>query len=260
MNLPSQLRIRALSWLSVAVLTAMSLLALVYVLPYKGLAQLSREGVQVTGQGAAEFRRGNPVPACTFEISAEGDPTTGTFTCAMSDQSVDLGTPFRSIDGQVTTAAASRDRGRLEGTATLELPDGSQMDSVAFVLRVRVGGVDQGALKIRLLGVFDGDPGDAKVGNDAYDQRWQFLTDGSIDIEPGPSPRRLTRPRLHRATAPRRPLRPLLRPPHRRRLRRPPRSPPHHRPCPLLPRPRASATRPSRMPPSRRRGPAARRA
>src|SRR6478672_2142683 len=94
-----QLRIRLISWLSVAILTAASLMTLLYVLPSRGLAQLAPPGVQVIGSGIAEFRKGpSPVEGCSFDLSAQDvEPPTGTFTCLMSDQAIELGIPFTQM-------------------------------------------------------------------------------------------------------------------------------------------------------------------
>ena len=192
MKLPRHLRIRILSWLSVGVLSAASLLTLVYVLPYQGLAQLPADPTQIAGEGVAEFRLDpEPVTACTFVLSAEGsDVPTGSFTCTMSDDAIALGVPFVAVDGDVTGVDVPTDQeAQVTGTATVSLPDGTQMEDIEFNLRVVAGGPDRGSLRIRLIGVFDQEPGDAKPGNGNYDQRRQVLTEGSIQIEnPSPSP------------------------------------------------------------------------
>jgi murein DD-endopeptidase MepM/ murein hydrolase activator NlpD len=191
MKVPSQLRIRVLSWLSVAVLTAASLVTLTYVLPARGLAQLAPRNVEVVGQGTAEFHKGQTsVAGCSFDVAAQDqEPPTGRFTCLMSDQAIALGFPFTQLTAAVTGfGPVTQHEATLSGSSTLQLPDGTEQDAVAFVLRLVAGGPGEGSLRIRLLGVFDGAPGDAKAGNGDYDQWWQFLTDGSIQIQPAPSP------------------------------------------------------------------------
>lgn len=191
MKLPGQLRVRLLSWLSVGFLTLASLLSLVYVLPSRGLAQLAPAQMEAVGSGDAEFRQDEPpTEACSFDLSAQDlDPPTGTFTCAMSEPALELGIPFTEMTAEVTGFETSAvNEVLLSGTSTLQLPDGTEQDGVDFVLRVTAGGPDEGSLRIRLLGVFDGQPGDAKAGNGDYDQWRQILTDGSISIQDAPTP------------------------------------------------------------------------
>jgi peptidase M23-like protein len=190
-NLPSGLRIHIISWLSVAVLTAASLLGLVSLLSRPGLAQLAPGSTHVVGAGVAQFQGDpDPIPACTFDLDAlDSDPPSGTVHCELSQEALDLGIPFTQMDGVVTGFdSPAKDDVRLSGTATLDLPDGTQMQDVGFVLRAVAGGPGEGGLRIRLIGVFDGEPGDAQTGNGDYDQWRQPLTDGSIEIDSGPSP------------------------------------------------------------------------
>jgi murein DD-endopeptidase MepM/ murein hydrolase activator NlpD len=192
MKLPRHLRIRVLSWLSVGVLSTASLLTLVYVLPYRGLAQLPADPTQISGEGVAEFRLDpEPLTGCTFVLSAaDSEAPTGTFTCTMSDDAIALGIPFVALDGDVSGVdVLTGQEAQVTGTVTVSLPDGTQMEGVEFTLRVVAGGPDQGSLRIRLIGVFDGETGDARPGNENYDQRKQVLTEGSIQIDnPSPSP------------------------------------------------------------------------
>jgi murein DD-endopeptidase MepM/ murein hydrolase activator NlpD len=190
-KLPSHLRIHIISWLSVAVLTAASLVGLIYLSSQPGLAQLAPGSTHVRGAGAAEFPGApDPVPACMFDLDAkDGDPPSGTVHCELSQKAIDLGIPFTLLDAQVTGLQTLTDNQvRLSGTATLELPDGTQMQDVGFLLSVVAGGPGEGSLQIRLTGVFDGEPGDAHTGNGDYDQWRQRLTEGSIEIDSGPSP------------------------------------------------------------------------
>jgi murein DD-endopeptidase MepM/ murein hydrolase activator NlpD len=190
-KLPSHLRIHILSWLSLAVLTASSLVGLDYLLSEPGLAQLSPGSIHVSGAGAAEFQGDpDPVPACTFDVDAlNSDPPSGTFHCEMSQQAIDLGIPFSQMDAEVSGFDTTPEgQVRLSGTAALELPDGTQMEGITFLLRVGAGGPDEGALRIRLIGTFDGEQGDTTAGNGDYDQWWQSLTEGSIEIDSEPSP------------------------------------------------------------------------
>jgi murein DD-endopeptidase MepM/ murein hydrolase activator NlpD len=190
-KLPGQLRIHIISWLSVAVLTAASLVGLVYLSSQPGLAQLAPGSTHVVGAGAAEFQGDpDPIPACTFDLDAkDSDPPSGTFHCELSQEAIDLGIPFTQMDGEVTgLQTLADDQVRLTGTATLDLPDGTQMQDVDFLLRTVAGGPGEGSLRIRLTGVFDGEPGDAQTGNGDYDQWRQHVTEGSIEIDPEPSP------------------------------------------------------------------------
>jgi murein DD-endopeptidase MepM/ murein hydrolase activator NlpD len=190
-KLPSHLRIHIISWASVAVLTAASLVGLIYLTSQPGLAQLAPSSTHVSGAGAAEFRGDpDPVPACTFDLDAQdGDPPSGTVHCELSQEAIDVGIPFTQLDAVVTGLQTLADnRVRLSGTASLDLPDGTQMQDVVYLLSVVAGGPDEGSLRIRLTGVFDGEPGDAQIGNGDYDQWRQHVTDGSIEIDSGPSP------------------------------------------------------------------------
>jgi hypothetical protein len=190
-KLPSHLRIHIISWVSVAVLTAASLVGLIYLTSQPGLAQLAPSSTHVSGAGAAEFRGDpDPVPACTFDLDAQdGVPPSGTVHCELSQEAIDLGIPFTQLDAVVTGLQTLVDNQvRLSGTASLDLPDGTQMQDVVYLLSVVAGGPDEGSLRIRLIGVFDGEPGDAKIGNGDYDQWRQHVTDGSIEIDSGPSP------------------------------------------------------------------------
>jgi murein DD-endopeptidase MepM/ murein hydrolase activator NlpD len=190
-KLPSHLRIHIISWLSVAILTAASLVGLVYLLSEPGLAQLPPGSTHVSGAGAAEFQ-GNPdpIPACTFDLDAvDSDPPSGTFHCELSQEAIDLGIPFTQMDANVTGLQTRLDNHvRLSGTATLDLPDGGEMQDIGFLLSVVAGEPGEGSLRVRLTDVFDGEPGDAQTGNGDYDQRRQRLTEGSIEIDSGPSP------------------------------------------------------------------------
>src|SRR5439155_6109760 len=126
-------------------------------------------------QGTGEFQIDpDPLPACTFDVSAEdSDPPTGSFDCQMSDEAIAFGIPFSHMDAVVTGfESVSQNEALLSGTATLQLPDGSEMTDVEYFLWVVPGDPDQGEFRIRLTGVFDGEPGDAKVGNANYDQWW----------------------------------------------------------------------------------------
>jgi peptidase M23-like protein len=189
-RLPNRFRIRVLSWSAVAVLTAASLAGL-SVLSSPGLAQLAPGATQVTGSGSAAFSSDQEqLDACTFDISAEGgDPASGTFDCDMSQAALDKGIPFAHMDGDVGGLDELSDNEvSLSGTAGLELPDGSAMDGIPYVVWTSGGGPGEGWLRIRLTGVFDGEPGDSRPGNGDYDQRRQTVTDGSITIDSSPSP------------------------------------------------------------------------
>jgi murein DD-endopeptidase MepM/ murein hydrolase activator NlpD len=188
---PSHLRIHIISWFSVALLTAASLVGLVSLFSEPGLAQLAPGSTHVSGAGAAEFLGDpDPIPACTFDLDAlDSDPPSGTFHCELGQEAIDLGIPFTQMDADVTGVEAQPDNQvRLSGTSTLDLPDGSQMQDIGFLISVAAGGPDEGSLRIRLTDVFDGEPGDAQTGNGDYDQWRQRLAEGSIEIDSGPSP------------------------------------------------------------------------
>jgi murein DD-endopeptidase MepM/ murein hydrolase activator NlpD len=146
------------------------------------------------------------VPACAFDVDAlNTDPPSGSFHCEMSQEAVDFGIPVTQMDGVVSGFdSLAENLVRLSGTATLLLPDGTQMEEIPFVLRVGAGGPDEGVLRIRLIGAFDGEPGDARPGNGDYDQWWQSLTEGSIgiDSEPSPSPSETPSPTPSESSSP----------------------------------------------------------
>lgn len=191
MVLPRHLRARLVSLVCVGALSVSAVLGLLSVLPGRGLAQLAPAGGRLSGDGITAFTiEGQPVEACTFHLGIDSDASpAGTFLCQMSDPAVALGIPFASLQGTVDEVLSlSGHSSTVAGTADLLLPDGESRQDVGFQLWLQEGGPSQGALRIQLLGLFDGEPGDTDLGNGNYDQAWQTLTEGQISISPEPSP------------------------------------------------------------------------
>src|SRR5438034_1046163 len=158
--LPRRFRARTVSLLSVGGLVASALFGLLAVLPARGLAQVTPAEGRLKGDGLAAFTVDDQqVPACTFVLRvASHDQPDDTFTCQMSDEAVALGIPFVSLTGAVDAfVELSEHAATVTGTSDLGLPDGGQLQDIPFRLSVLEGGPDQGALRIRLIGVFDGD-------------------------------------------------------------------------------------------------------
>jgi murein DD-endopeptidase MepM/ murein hydrolase activator NlpD len=191
--LPRHLRARLVSVACVGALSVSAALGLFYVLPGQGLAQLAPPGGRVVGDGVAELTlQAQTVQACTFRIRVDSNlQPPGTAFCQMSDQAIALGIPFATLRGSVTgITALSEQAAVLSGTAELWLPDGQSLQGVSFRLRIQEGGPGLGALRIQLIGLFDGAAGDLDPGNGNYDQGWQTLTTGEIRVvaEPSPTP------------------------------------------------------------------------
>ncbi len=191
MVLPRHLRTRLVSLASVGALSLSAVAGLLYVLPGQGLAQLAPAAGRVVGDGVAELTlQGQVAPACTFRVRVDSNlQPPGTFLCQMSDQAIAMGIPFVTLRASVTEITGlSGHAAVVAGTADLELPDGQSLPGVSFRLHLQEGGPGQGALRIQLIGVFDGEAGDVDPGNGNYDQVWQTLTDGDIRITAEPSP------------------------------------------------------------------------
>ncbi|HET6776236.1 MAG TPA: M23 family metallopeptidase, partial [Actinomycetota bacterium] len=131
------------------------------------------------------------IPGCRFSIEAtlEDEVASGSFRCRMSDEAVDLGIPFTTLDGAVgELSEVSARHATASGTAVLTLPDETLMEEVAFVALLREGRVGVGGLRIFLLDVFDGEPGDSKDGDGHYGLHEQTVSEGYVRVEPPPEP------------------------------------------------------------------------
>jgi murein DD-endopeptidase MepM/ murein hydrolase activator NlpD len=191
-------------WGGRSVVLAVAVLGLVGFLPVGGLAQSSDERIQVEGEGLAVFDLPLPterVPACRFAIDASGqaDEANGTFDCEMSDEATVLGVPIAAVAGVVdaiTTSPESPDTANLSGLANVTLRDTPVMEEpvlegVAFSVESREGEAEVGGLRLWLMNVLDGHPGDTTPDDGHYDLWAQIVVEGDIRIEteqPEPEP------------------------------------------------------------------------
>jgi hypothetical protein len=111
----------------------------------------------------------------------------GHFVCAMWGKTDVLGLPLMAVEGAVTSATMDRKKETvtLKGVGTVDLgsgPSGFYTD-VPFEVRVTEGGPGIGSIKLTVIGVFDGVPGDTVPGNGNYDLPVEKVFSGHIRIE-----------------------------------------------------------------------------
>jgi len=107
----------------------------------------------------------------------------GHFLCLMAGRS-DIGPfPVMSVSGPTMTGFLAADStATFSGIATVNLGNGQIFRGIPFQVTVSRGGPGVGTLRLTVVGVFDGGPGDTTVGNGNYDLPTETVTSGQIAI------------------------------------------------------------------------------
>jgi hypothetical protein len=156
-------------------------------------AASSAHTVQVTGGGTTTFGADldgdGDIDGSQFGVAAviAGDGSArGNFTCLMAGNADFLGLHLMAVQGPVTSGAP--DGRSFSGTATVTVLNAfgpgvqSIFRDIPFVVAVTAGGPGVATLRLTVLGVFDGVPGDVATGNGDYDLARETLTTGQITI------------------------------------------------------------------------------
>jgi murein DD-endopeptidase MepM/ murein hydrolase activator NlpD len=192
---PGKGRVRAAALAGLAGLVLMQLVA------PAALAQEADEPpplVKGRGESAFGVDAADPLAGlvgCRFqtEVMLVEGVATGSFQCRVSDDAVLLGVPFSILDGTVTASSdVTPHQATLSGTATLQLPDLQILEDVGFTGVVREGQAGVGGLRVFVLGMFDGSPGDTVADDGNYSLPRQTLSEGRLRVEwvsePDPDP------------------------------------------------------------------------
>ncbi len=107
----------------------------------------------------------------------------GHFECLMAGNADILGLPLMAVGGKVNNGSANANgSATFGGIATVNLGNGQIFRGVPFSVTVRAGGPGVGSLTLTVIGVFDGVPGDTKVGNGNYDLPTETVASGQIKM------------------------------------------------------------------------------
>ena len=111
----------------------------------------------------------------------------GHFNCVMGGQSEFLDLALMSVAGKVSSGNINPDGSAvLSGTGAVKViaPDGNPLilTDIPFVVTVTAGGPGVGTLRLTVMGIFDGVPGDTIPGNGNYDLPTEIVDSGRIDI------------------------------------------------------------------------------
>ena len=113
--------------------------------------------------------------------------TEGHFVCAMWGNTDFLGLPLMAVEGPVTSATSDLKKRivTLRGVGTVDLGTGASgfFTDVPFEVQVTEGGPSVGTIKLTVIGVFDGTPGDTRLGNNNYDLPVETVFRGHIRIQ-----------------------------------------------------------------------------
>ena len=111
----------------------------------------------------------------------------GHFVCGMWGHTHILGLPLMAVEGQVVSDSIkwSKKRVTFRGVGTVDLGSGPEelITDVPFEVTVTSGGPGEGTLKLTVIGLFDGVPGDTIVGNGNYDLPVETVSSGHIRIQ-----------------------------------------------------------------------------
>lgn len=111
----------------------------------------------------------------------------GHFVCAMWGNTDFLGLPLMAVEGPVTRATSDLKKRivTLRGVGTVDLGTGPSgfFTDVPFEVQVNEGGPSVGTIKLTVIGVFDGTPGDTTRGNNNYDLPVETVFRGHIRIQ-----------------------------------------------------------------------------
>ena len=107
----------------------------------------------------------------------------GHFECLMAGNARILGLPLMAVEGNVNSGSGNANgSATLSGISTVNLGNGQIFRGVPFSVTVRAGGPGVGSLKLTVIGIFDGVPGDTIVGNGNYDLPTETVASGQIKI------------------------------------------------------------------------------
>ncbi len=117
-------------------------------------------------------------------ISINGDGSAkGHFQCLMAGNANILGLSLMAVEGEVHNGSVNANgSATFSGIATVNLGNGQIFRGVPFSVTVWAGGPGVGSLTLTVIGVFDGVPGDTKVGNGNYDLPTEMVASGQIKM------------------------------------------------------------------------------
>jgi hypothetical protein len=138
------------------------------------------------GTFAADLDGDGDIDGSRFGLGAtirSGGAAQGHFECLMAGDSDILGLHLMAVEGKVTTGSADvAGTATLGGLATVNLANGILFRGVPFTVQLKAGGPGSGALRLTVIGAFDGVPGDSVPGNGNYDLPWELVANGRIDV------------------------------------------------------------------------------
>ena len=115
-------------------------------------------------------------------ISKDGSAQ-GHFMCLMAGPFDFLDLPLMLVEGPVDSGEVNRDKSIVfSGVGNVNLGNGESFSKVPFEVTVKAGGPEVGSITLTVFGVFDGVPGDTKVGNSNYDLPAEMVSSGRIKV------------------------------------------------------------------------------
>ncbi|MGQ0796457.1 MAG: hypothetical protein ACT4OI_01130 [Methanobacteriota archaeon] len=170
----------------VGILGLAALLTLVVVSP----AAAAGDRTTVRGGGAGTFGADldgdGDVDGSRFGVGAVllADGTArGHFECLMAGAADFLGLKLMAVEGNVGSGSLGADGSVvLRGTASVNLAGGEIFRGVPFEVTLWPGGPGLGKMALRVVGAFDGVPGDTVAGNGDYDLATETVTSGQIVV------------------------------------------------------------------------------
>jgi hypothetical protein len=114
----------------------------------------------------------------------DGGSAKGHFLCLMAGRSDILGLFLMAVQGPVNEGNDNGDGSvTFSGDdGTVNLANGTIFGGIPFQVTVTAGGPGVGTLQLTVIGVFDGVPGDANIGNGNYDLPVETVASGRIKI------------------------------------------------------------------------------
>jgi hypothetical protein len=95
-----------------------------------------------------------------------------------------LDLPLMLVEGPVDSGEVNSDKGIVfSGVGNVNLGNGERFSNVPFEVTVKAGEPEVGSIALTVFGVFDGVPGDTKVGNSNYDLPAEMVSSGGIEVQ-----------------------------------------------------------------------------
>jgi len=150
----------------------------------------AQSGVMVTGGGTGTFNADldgdGDVDGSHFGFGVIIRPNgsaRGHFLCQMAGNADFLGLKLMLVEGRVSSGTINPDgSATFNGGGSVNLANGTVFRGIPFTVTVTPGGRFVGSLRLTVIGVFDGVPGDTFLGNGNYDLPVELVNSGLISI------------------------------------------------------------------------------